>query len=1329
MFGGVAAASFTVNSSTQITAVSLAQPAQAVDVQVTTPSGTSAISSADLFTYAAAPLPVVSSLSTTSGSTAGGTTVVITGTDLGGATDVWFGGYQAASFTVNSGTQITAVTPPNFVGTFDVVVVTTAGGSLPSSASRFTFTAAAVPAITGLGTTSGSTEGGTTVVITGSNFTGASAVRFGGVDAVFTVDSATQITAVTPPQAAGAVNVTVLSPTGNSAASSSSQFTYAAAPAPAVSSLGTTGGSTAGGTTVVLTGSTFTAASQVLFGSVAAASFTVDSATQITAVSPPQSAAVVDVTVTTPSGTSSTSSSDQFTYTAEPAPAVSGISPSSGNTAGGTVVTISGSHFTSATDVTFGGTSAASFTVLSDTAILATAPAGTAGTVDVQVVTPSGTSSAVAGDQFTYTAVTAPTITSLSITSGTTGGWQSMTITGTGFLAATGVSFGGVPAGFTVQSDTSLLVTTPPQTAGTVNVVVSVPGASSAPARFKYIAAPPPAVTSLDTTTGSAAGGTVVTISGSGFLGATGVTFGGNSATFTVLSDTAIQAVAPAVATSGVVGVRVATPTGTSAASSADWFTYTSTSPPSLTWLSLTSGLTTGGDTIDLSGSGFTGATAVSFGTQAAAFTVRGDGWITATVPAGAAGTVSVTVTTPGGTSSGQSYTYSAPAPPAVDWIGQATGATTGGDTITLMGSGFTAATAVTFGTVAASSFTVLSDYSLTAVVPAGAVGTVDITVTTAAGTSPTSSADQYVYTAPGGPAVLGLSTSSGPGSGGTTVFVSGTHLTGATAVLFGGVPAAYFVVNGDGQLTAVAPAEAAGTVDVTVTTPAGTSPTSSYDQYTFTAVPAPKVASVWPASGPAAGGNRVTVAGSGFLGATRVQFGTADALSFQVINDTHLYAVAPAGTGTVNVQVTTAAGTSAVVLWGRYRYGAGPTITSISATGDKATGGTLLTITGTDLDGATGAYFGDGDSSDLISASSTSLLVRVPPDDPGTVDLTVYAPGGFSDTLSFTYSAAHTVTWVGGTGDWGTASGWDSGSVPGSGDDVVIPAGGTVTYSGTGGPVHGLSVAGSLELSGSLTVSAAVAVSAGSLTIDTGAALSAANFTQSGGTTTGNGSLSVSGTVRVDGGSMSVVGSSTTLAAGAFHQTGGSFLDKFRPLAVSHDFSVEGGTATVQNSGGTISGQMLLTGGTLTLDNVYTLTVTGGVQVGTTGYLELVAGTLTADVTNAGHIRMGWSPMSSGYTINGNFTQTAFGVLSLEASPDEYDHLSVTGTAALDGAFELIAVGGFSPGTGTSLGLLSYGSRQGTFASYSLPGTSSGSWDYRYDDPAYPDAFSLWVV
>ena len=137
-----------------------------------------------------------------------------------------------------------------------------------------------------------------------------------------------------------------------------------------------------------------------------------NSSTQITAVAPAQAAGTVDITVTTPSGTSATSSADHFTYSAATAPSVTSVSPSSGLTTGGTTVTISGSHFTGATGVSFGGNAATSFTVLSDGSIVAVAPAGSAGTVDITVTTPSGTSSTGSADHFTYK--TADVLTSVA---------------------------------------------------------------------------------------------------------------------------------------------------------------------------------------------------------------------------------------------------------------------------------------------------------------------------------------------------------------------------------------------------------------------------------------------------------------------------------------------------------------------------------------------------------------------------------------------------------------------------------------------------------------------------------------------------------------------------------------------------------------------------------------------------------------------------------------------------------------------------------------------------------------------------------------------------
>ena len=171
-------------------------------------------------------------------------------------------------------------------------------------------------------------------------------------------------------------------------------------------------------------------------------------------------------------------------------------------------------------------------------------------------------------------------------------------------------------------------------------------------------------------------------------------------------------------------------------------------------------------------------------------------------------------------------------------------------------------------------------------------------------------------------PAVAGISPTHGPEAGGTTVTITGTAFTGATAVSFGGSPATSFTVNSDTSITAIAPAHDDGTVNVTVTTAGGTSATSSADQYTYDE-PAPAITAISPNSGVLAGGTTVTITGTDFAGATAVRFGATAATSFTVNSDTSITATAPpaAAVGAVDITVTTAAGTSALVPADRYSY------------------------------------------------------------------------------------------------------------------------------------------------------------------------------------------------------------------------------------------------------------------------------------------------------------------------------------------------------------------------------------------------------------------------
>jgi hypothetical protein len=692
------------------------------------------------------------------------------------------------------------------------------------------------PTVTGVSPSAGPTGGGTSVTITGTNLTGATGVAFGSTAATsFTVNSATQITATAPAGTAGTVDVTVTTPGGTSTTSTADQYTYAAPPT--ATSVTPGAGPTGGGTSVTITGTNLTNASAVQFGGSAATSFTVNSATSITATAPAESAGTVDVTVTTPGGTSTTGTPDNYTYVA--APSVTSVDPKTGPTAGGTSVTISGKNLTGATAVKFGTANATNFTVNSITQITATAPAGTARTVDITVTTAGGTSTTGTADQYTY--VGAPTVTGVSPNAGPTAGGTSVTITGTNFTNATAVKFGGTAAtSFTVNNDGQITATAPPGT-GTVDLTVQTAGGTSATGSAdQYAYVPAPTVTGVNPAAGPAAGGTNVTITGTNFTNATAVSFGGTAATsFTADGATQITATAPA-GSAGTVDITVTTTGGTSATGTADQYTYAA--PPTVSGVSPSAGPLAGGTPVTITGTNLTNASAVSFGSTAAtSFTVNSATQVTATAPAGSAGAVDVTITAPGGTTAksvADQYTYTSA--PTVTGVSPASGPLAGGTTVTISGGGLGGATAVSFGSTPAASFTVNNSTQITATAPAGSAGSVDITVTTPGGTTAKSAADRYAYAAL--PTVTGLSPTAGPAAGGTSVTITGTNLTGATAVKFGATAATSFTVNNATQITAVAPVEAAGTVDVRVTTVGGTSATSAADRYTFQAPPSASI-------------------------------------------------------------------------------------------------------------------------------------------------------------------------------------------------------------------------------------------------------------------------------------------------------------------------------------------------------------------------------------------------------------------------------------------------------------------------------------------------------
>jgi len=260
------------------------------------------------------------------------------------------------------------------------------------------------PTVTSISPNTGTTAGGTLVTITGTNFVAGATVTIGGAAATnVNVANATTITAVTPAHAAGIVNVVVANP-GGQTGTLTGGFTYSApAPAPTVTGVSPNSGPAAGGTSVTVTGTNFVAGATVTFGGISASNVSVTSGTTLTAVTPAHSSGAVNVVVSNPDGQSGTLTGG-FSYSAPPAnaPTVTGITPASGSSSGGTAVTIAGTNFVAGAMVSIGGVAASNVNVTSGVSISAITPAHASGVVTIAVTNPDGQTGALA-NAYTYT--------------------------------------------------------------------------------------------------------------------------------------------------------------------------------------------------------------------------------------------------------------------------------------------------------------------------------------------------------------------------------------------------------------------------------------------------------------------------------------------------------------------------------------------------------------------------------------------------------------------------------------------------------------------------------------------------------------------------------------------------------------------------------------------------------------------------------------------------------------------------------------------------------------------------------------------------------------
>lgn len=785
--------------------------------------------------------------------------------------------------------------------------------------------------------------------------------------------------------------------------------------APIITSVVKDNGLVQGGEQVVINGENFRPNLKVHFGSTQIASVQYVSNNQLIVTAPAGVQGSVPVKVTNDDGQFATA---EYRYYA--IPEITSVLPAEGPIEGGTKVVINGNYFMPGAQVLFGNNLA----IINKNAVKSlevTAPAGlTPGPVSITVNNPDQTT-VTKQDAFNY--IQGPDIILITPNVGERAGGQQVTIEGQRFVDGAKVYFNTKLVTSSFVSSGELKVTTPSWgIAETVAVKVVNPNGQQSliPNGYTY-EDDSPVISSVSPTSGPMAGGTIITVKGSYFKSGAKVNLGEIEVpVYTFVSTSEIRFKAPSWSKPELVDLKIVNPDG-KAAEAKGVFQYLAPPDPTLTSLSPTSGLVSGGTQITINGTDLPSDVKVYFDNQEVVPTSITTTKITVTSPEWATPEkVDIRIQTTSGFEAIliDAFEYlPLPKPPAplISSISPSKGSVIGGTTVTINGSNFVNGLKLYFDQQEVS-YTFVSSSSLRIKTPAWTTAeSVDVIITNPDNQSAQLN-DGYTYEPLPGPQLKSVSPNIGPVAGGTIVKLTGSNFKSDTTV---------YLANKEIQGTFVSSTELrittpewdkSETVDVKVVNSDGQESilTGGYTFELPPPLPEPVITGLTPNSGPQEGGTVVSIKGANFTANSILKFEDT-IVAATMLSSTELRIKTPAwpSAATVEVSITNEEGKTAS-LSDAYTFVAPPEkpepiVTSISPGSIEFPGsGVIVTISGQNFQNGAKVYFKDvALAATFVSASQ--LRIKTPAwSTAEQIDVTVENPDGKVGVLigGFTYLA-----------------------------------------------------------------------------------------------------------------------------------------------------------------------------------------------------------------------------------------------------------------------------------------------------------------------------------